>query len=103
LAEALKDGSTYHFERGEVFSHVYMHAAQCCRADYRRQPRPKHIPEVLTKLAQAKDREVAVRLLYPSEVLDGTGPFCAFDLKTLIETGELKPRIFAPSAEPITS
>lgn len=101
----LKDGTRYYFDLQEAFSHIFLHASVCGRCDYRRQPRPKHIPEVLTKLSQAKDRERAIRLLYPTEVLDGTweqgGPYCAFDLKHLVETGELIPRWFAPSYPPI--
>jgi len=101
----IEDGTRYYFEVGEAWSTIFMHAATCGRCDYKREPRPKDVREVLVKLSQAKDREKAVRMIYPSEVLDGThdqgGPFCAFDLRHLVETGELVPRLFAASSPPV--
>ena len=101
----LKNGTRYYFDLQEAFSHIFLHASVCARAGYKRKARPKHLPEVLVKLSQAKDRERAIRMLYPTEILASTweqgGPFCAIDLKHLVETGELIPRCFAPSYPPI--
>ena len=101
----IKSGAEHRFSPKEALQAVYLHGSMCARSDYHRRPRPKRYPEILVKISEAEDRNYGVRLLFPDDVLLGTydqgGPFCGADLAHLVETGELRPRLMAPSYPPI--
>jgi hypothetical protein len=105
----LKNGEVYRFDPSEAWQSVYMHAAINARRDYRREPRTKEVPEILRKIAQAKDRYGAVAQVWPDalnpnrQTYDSGGVFTAVDLRHLAETGELRPRLMAPSYPPVAS
>jgi len=100
----LKGGKKYTYDPGQAGREIYFHAGACARADYHHQPRPA-LPEVLKKLAKAKDREWAMRQFFPDVRLpltvDNPGPFTAVCLNALVEKGEIVPRLMASSYPPV--
>jgi len=80
----LQDGSTYYFsaEHGEVF----LHSAECIRADHAGRPRPEP-PPTLVALCKARDRRAALE-----KVAREPGGLFPYDTEALLERGELVPR-----------
>jgi hypothetical protein len=89
----LNNGSRYRYDRTSVAIERFKHGAEAIRADYEGRPRPVEPPEILRAVARAKNRCAAVEKLYPG--WETSRPFCAYDLPTLVETGELVPLPFA--------
>jgi|SRR5215212_1376613 hypothetical protein len=83
----LMDGSTYYFSPGS--GELFLHTAECIRADYagRRRPDP---PPTLLALCKARDRRAA------AEKVATSGMF-PYDLEALVERGELVPRTMVAS------
>ena len=105
----LKSGEVYRFDPEQAGQSVYMHAAINARRDYRPEPRTKEVPEILRKIAQAKDRHAAITQVWPDalnptkQTYDSGGVFTVVDLKHLVATGEIRPRLMAPSYPPAAS
>ena len=91
----LREGSRYWFDPSNTYMELFLHASNSLRADYKGEPRPEP-PEILRALARAKDRKAALERLYPK---GGSMLFCAYDLETLVERGELIPRPFMVGRE----
>lgn len=89
----LANGTRYRYSREKVAAELFMHTAACVRADYAGQLRPNPAP-IMHAVAGALDREAAVTMLYPT--WRESRPFTAFDLVTLVETGELRHEEFNP-------
>ncbi len=90
----LAGGSRHWFNPEYVHKGIFLYAAASMRADYKRQPRPEP-PESLRVIAPARDRREAVETVFPG---DGA-VFSAYELKALVEYGELVPRSFVPGRE----
>lgn len=94
----LADGTTYRYNRDELCLELLKHRSSSIRADYHGKVRPEP-PEFLVMLARARDRRSTVTRLWPDWEV---GPqFCAFDLRALVERGELVPMAFAPGYPPV--
>jgi hypothetical protein len=86
----LEDGTMHYFnpKSGQLF----LHAAECARADRARTPRPKP-PATLQALTKARDRAAA------ADKVATSGMF-PYDREALVERGELVPRsLVAPPSE----
>jgi len=94
----LADGTTYRYNPGEVWRPMLEHAVAATEADYERKVRPQ-APEVLRIVCRAKNRRAALSRLYPE--WETRPPFCGFDLRALVERGELVPMAFAPGYPPV--
>jgi hypothetical protein len=94
----LADGTTYRYNPGEVWRPMLEHAVAATEADYERKVRPQ-APEVLRIVCRAKNRRAALSRLYPE--WETRPPFCGFDLRALVERGELVHVAFAPGYPPV--
>ena len=94
----LADGTRYRYNPDEVWRQLWGHASASARADYERKVRPAP-PELFRIVCRAKNRRAALSNLYPE--WETRPPFCGFDLRALVETGELVHVGFAASYPPI--
>ena len=94
----LADGTTYRYNGDELWLELLKHAYSSIRADYHRKVRPEP-PEFFVMLARARDRRAAVTRVWPDWEIRPR--FCVFDLRALVERGELVPLAFAPGFPPV--
>src|SRR5829696_6123587 len=94
----LGDGTTYHYNRGELWLELLKYRFSSVRADYHGEVRPEP-PEIFLMLARAQDQRAAVTRLWPD--WEVRPRLCAFDLRALVERGELVPVAFAPGYPPV--
>jgi len=94
----LADGMRYRHNPGEVWRPMLEHAVAATKADYERKVRPQ-APEILRMVCRAKNRRAALYRLYPE--WETRPPFCGFDLRALVERGELVHVAFAPGYPPV--
>ena len=89
----LEDGSTHYYNpKG---AELFLHTAECIRADYAGVPRPAR-PATLLALTEARDRRAAAEKV-------ATGKLFPYDLEVLIERGVLEPRSVAAESLLVTS
>ena len=97
----LSDGSRYRYVREDVPVELFLYAASCIEADYERVPRPEP-PKILRAIARARDRRAALAQIKPDWETDPRGlSLSGFDVKALVETGELMPTPFGPGFPPV--
>jgi hypothetical protein len=89
---ALEDGSRYYFN--PTSAEIFLHSMDCLRAQGDCEPFPEP-PETLKAIARARDRGAALNHLYPS----GTFGIFPYEVKALIERGELVPRSLVAGRE----
>ena len=94
----LADGTTYRYNRDELWLELLKYRSASMRADYHRKVRPEP-PEIFVMLARARDRRSAVTRLWPD--WEARPLFCALDIRALVERGELVPMAFAPGYPPV--
>lgn len=83
----LADGSRYLFDPEKVHAELFLYWAASLRAEAGGELRPEP-PEILKAVARARDREKALRSVYPA----GVAPWMPLDTPALIEHGDLVPR-----------
>jgi len=91
----LREGGRYWFDPVSIHVELFTHSMNSIRADYGGEPRADP-PEIMGALARAKDRKAALEGLYPE---GGSMPLSAYDLRALVERGELVPRSFVAGRE----
>src|SRR5215212_3987434 len=91
----LQEGGRYWFDSCSAHIELFGHAMNSLIADYIGEPRPDP-PEILRALTCAKDRKATLEGLYPT---GGSMLFSAYDMKALVERGELVPRPFVVGRE----
>jgi hypothetical protein len=94
----LADGTRYRYNPSEVWRPMWEHAVASVEADYERKVRLE-APEILRMVCRAKNRRAALSRLYPE--WETRPPFCGFDLRALVERGELVPVAFALGYPPV--
>jgi len=82
------------------------HAFEAMRCDYGRKPRPPAPRTIREMVRMSREARLArARRIWPGYMPGGSKvkPMVAYDLDLLVETGELRPRLFCfdPSVQPI--
>jgi len=96
----LEDGSTFYFDQMEARRQVFVHSVDCaCAHGGTEWPRP---PEILQKIARAKDRRAALEPFLPERGAGQMGAFNVFpyEVGPLLERGEFVRRPLLVDQEP---
>ena len=94
----LRDGTHFRYSHEETAVALFMHAADSLHADYAREPRPEP-PAILEAVAAARDRRAALAAVYPA--WPELTPFSPYNLRVLVEAGELRHEPFNPDFPPL--
>ncbi len=84
----LENNGRFWFEPEKARIELYRFWCDSLRAEHRGNPRPEP-PEVLEKVARAKDRRKALEAVYPPPPVV---PWIPVDVEALVERGEFVPR-----------
>jgi hypothetical protein len=92
----LLDESRYYFEPEETYKALFLHWCNCIGESAHNWPEP---PELLRKLAQAKDPE---RALDAVGIANGRHGFLVYDPEVLVNERRLEPRGLVTARDPHT-